>query len=266
MIFAEALGVVLTVLATLLVAGTWLVVGRDRVGAGLRGWRHRLAEVWRHLAVLGVVLMLNKVARDYGPTISWFLDWNLTTLIFRIEGTAPAWIQSLGSPGATVVFGSVYIFGYAFLLVFPFVLYFFHQSPRPLRRTTIAFVVNYAIGVFLYTLFVSYGPRNVMPDLVEPLLFTEFPASKLITSKVNTNTNVFPSLHSSLSTTVAILAWQTRDQYPRWPPIAVPLAGAVLFSTVYLGIHWIIDVVAGVVLGWGSVVAATRLVDGSASA
>ncbi|MFB6133938.1 MAG: phosphatase PAP2 family protein [Halanaeroarchaeum sp.] len=261
MIFAEALGVLLAVLATLLLAGTWVVVGRARVLAGVRRGRDRLSAIWRHLALLGVVLLLNKVARDYGPAISWILEWNLTTLIYRIEGTAPAWIQSLGSPGATVVFGAVYIFGYAFLLVFPFVLYFFHESSRPLRRTTIAFVLNYAVGVFLYTLFVAYGPRNVMPDLVEPLLFTEFPASKLITSRVNTNTNVFPSLHSSLSITVAVLAWQTREQFPRWPPIALPLAGAVLFSTVYLGIHWIIDVVAGVALGLGSVAVATRIVE-----
>jgi membrane-associated phospholipid phosphatase len=243
----------------LLTIATLTIVGSDRLSRGLSDWRGRLRETWRYFAALLAVLGLNKVARDYGPEFSWLLNWNVTGLIYRIEGDAVAAIQSTATPGQTAVFGFAYVYGYAVLLIFPFVAYFVLETGRPLKRTIIAYGINYVVGVACYTVFVSYGPRNLLPDLVSPLLYTEYPLSKVLTSTVNTNTNVFPSLHSSLSATVALLAWQTRGPYPRWPVVAVPLAIGVVYSTMYLGIHWVVDVVAGILLGVGSVVVATRM-------
>jgi membrane-associated phospholipid phosphatase len=51
-----------------------------------------------------------------------------------------------------------------------------------------------------------------------------------------------------LSTTVAGLAYQTRDSYPVWFVVAVALAVSIVGATMYLGIHWATDVLAGFVL------------------
>jgi len=106
----------------------------------------------------------------------------------------------------------------------------------------------YGIGVLCYVVFIAYGPRNLMPEMVESLLYTSWPQSQLLMTQVNTNTNVFPSLHASLSLTVAALAYRTREVYPRWLFVAIFLAANVVVSTMYLGIHWLLDVVAGGVL------------------
>jgi membrane-associated phospholipid phosphatase len=256
----------LAVLAELLVVVTGLitvaaftVVGTDRLEDGAEHWRQRLRGMWRHFAVLAAVLALNKVARDYGPEFSWILNWNVTGLIYRVEGNTVAVVQSIATPELTAFLGFTYVYGYTFLLVFPFLAYFVLEDAWPLERTVVAYSVNYVVGVACYTAFVSYGPRNLLPDMVAPLLYTEYPLSKLLTSRVNANTNVFPSLHASLSTTVAFLSIQTREVYPRWTVVAVPLATAVAFSTMYLGIHWAVDVVAGIVLGVGSVFVADRV-------
>lgn len=261
MILLKVFTSVVVVVGGMVAAGLIGIVGRHRVRRGLRLWRVRVRESWRYVAFLAVVLVVNKFARVYGPRLSWVLDWNVTMLIYRLEGTTVAWIQSVATPPATAVLGFVYLYGYAFLLVFPLVAYFLLADARPFNRTAAAYTLNYAVGVVLYTLFVSYGPRNVLPDLVSPLLFAEYPESKLLTSQINANTNVFPSLHTSLASTVAILSWLTRDRYPRWPLVAIPLALGVVVSTMYLGIHWATDVVAGVLLAVGSVWGANRIVD-----
>jgi membrane-associated phospholipid phosphatase len=153
----------------------------------------------------------------------------------------------------------MYVYGYVFVLTFPLLAYFALDDMQFLRETCVAYTLNYAIGLLWYVAFIAYGPRNLMPDIVEPLLYTSWPEAKMLTTRVNTNTNVFPSLHSSLAATVLLLAYRSREHYPAWLLLAAVFSGSIVVSTMYLGIHWGIDVVAGAVLAVISVRVATNV-------
>jgi len=140
------------------------------------------------------------------------------------------------------------VYGYVYLLVFPLLAYAVLDDSRPLEQLAVAYSVNYALGLVCYVLFVAYGPRNLLGDTVESFLYTHHPQFQFLTSEVNSNTNVFPSLHTSLSATVIGVAYDTRDHYPRWLPIATVLGLTIIGATMYLGIHWGIDVLAGLAL------------------
>lgn len=233
----------------------------DRVTTAIRSPRTRLVEVAPHLGVLGAVLLVNRLFRHLGQELSWIIGWNITGLIYAAENEAVAAIQSVATPWLTAYFSFVYLYGYAFLVVFPVVAYWVLEDPTPLRRTIVAFAANYALGLLCYTLFISYGPRNLLPETVEPLLYVAYPQVQLLTSVVNANTNVFPSLHASLAITVALLSYRTRNRYPGWFLLSVPLAASVVLSTTYLGIHWALDAVAGAVVAAVSVRIADRYHD-----
>jgi hypothetical protein len=125
----------------------------------------------------------------------------------------------------------------------------------------VAYTLNYTIGVVCYILFIAYGPRNWLYPEVRSLMYIHWPQSQIITGEINSNTNVFPSLHSSIALTVVMLANRTRDTYPLWLLVSTPLAICVLIATMYLGIHWGVDVVAGAALAVISVEGAKRLTD-----
>jgi membrane-associated phospholipid phosphatase len=252
---------VLSGVAVLLIGGGIVIVGPDRFQCARRHAGERLRTVGPHLAALAAVLLVNKVARDIGPEVSWIVGINITGAIYAVEGSLVGAIQSLGNPMLTAYFSFVYLVGYVFLLVFPFVAYFALEDLRPFRWTAIAFVLNYGIGLLCYVVFIAYGPRNLIPDLVDPLLYETFPRSQILTGQVNVNTNVFPSLHTSLSLTVVALAWRTRESYPLWTPVATILGGSIAVGTMYLGIHWATDVFAGAILGLGSAALAIRHVE-----
>jgi membrane-associated phospholipid phosphatase len=254
----QVLGVVLTGVVAITIPATWGIVGRQRLQTTARTLRPRLREAAPALGVLLGALLVNKYARDVVPELSWLVGVNVTGLIYRLEGTAVAHLQSLATPALTGYFSAVYLVGYVFLLVFPFIAYLALPNLRPLKSLSIAYVLNYTIGLVCYLVFIAYGPRNLLPGAVDPLLYGTFPQTQILTSEVNVNTNVFPSLHTSLSTTVATFAWWTRDQYPAWTVLAVGLAASVILATMYLGIHWLTDVLAGSVLGYGSAVFAAR--------
>ena len=234
------------------------ILGGDGVRTLLSNVRRRPRELAEPLAVVVAVLLLNKVVRDVAPEVSHLIGWNITGLIYRIEGPFVAHLQSIATPALTAYFSAIYLSGYVFLLIFPFLAYASLDDLDLLWRTAASFAANYTIGILFYTLFVSYGPRNLLPDAVQPLLYSTYPQSQILVSQVNTNTNVFPSLHTSLSVTVALLAWQTRRQYPLWTLVSIPIAASVVFSTMYLGIHWGIDVLAGALMAGGIVELASR--------
>jgi membrane-associated phospholipid phosphatase len=253
---------VVVVLSVLLLATLGFVVGPTQLRRSLSDLPNRLRIGAKPLGVLLAVLLLNSVVRDYGVTLSWIIGTNITDEIFALEGAVVATLQSATPLWLTYYFGYVYVYGYVFLLVFPLLAALITAERPLLRRTAFAYTINYAVGMTCYLLFVAYGPRNTVP-VVQPLLFDLLPRFQLLTSEVNANTNVFPSLHTSLSLTVALLAVDTRETFPRWTPIAVFLAASIVLSTMVLGIHWVTDVVAGAVLAAVSVwlVSSDRLRD-----
>ncbi|NHX36182.1 MULTISPECIES: phosphatase PAP2 family protein [Halolamina] len=224
--------------------------------------RENVRAVGPTAVVLGVLLLANGAVRDVGVELSWLIGVNITGAIHAVEGTFVADLQSIASPELTAYFSFVYVFGYVFLLTFPIVLYALHDDARPLAATLVAYALNYGIGLVCYVLFVAYGPRNFMPGAVESLLFTNWPEVQHLTSQVNENTNVFPSLHTSLSVTVALLAARYRSAAPGWLPIATVGATSVAVATMYLGIHWLTDVLAGIVLAVFSVAVGARVAEG----
>ena len=269
MVLAGVLLNVAAVVSLLILVSAPLVVGRSRFRDLFEQFRPRIRRALPYLAVLGATLVVNSYARQFGPEFSWIFGWNITGLIFDIEGPLVAVIQAAVPAPVVTYFGFMYVYGYVYLLVFPVLAYLALADPRPLRRTVLAYTFNYAIGLACYMVFIAYGPRNLMPDLVDPLLYTNWPRSQLLTSQVNANTNVFPSLHSSLSATVAILAYRTRAEFPLWFTLATVFGVSVTLSTMVLGIHWGIDVVAGLALAVGSVRLADwtdRRVSGEAAA
>lgn len=228
-----------------------LVLSRSHLNNGLEEWNSRIRTAFPFIAFLGGVLLVNALTRSTFHEISWWLGIEITHTILEIEGHLVATVQSaLLSDWATMFFSWIYVYGYVFLLVYPLIIYFLSSKLNAFKSISVAYAANYGLGLILYIVFIGLGPRNMIPHLVEQPIYTEFPHLQLLTSEINEYSNVFPSLHTSLSATVMLFAWHTRTEYPRWVPIAFFLGIAIMVSTVYLGIHWVIDVLAGLVLAW----------------
>ncbi|WP_247731459.1 phosphatase PAP2 family protein [Halovivax limisalsi] len=260
--FTQMLRSVLTNLV-LVVVGLIALVGsvlfsRSQLARTRRELLARLRDAAPIALVLGLVLVANGIVRQHMAGLSWIVGWELTWTFYQLEGGLVPWIQSFRTPALTAVFSYVYVYGYAFLLVFPVVAYLLLADTRPLRVLLTAYTINYTLGPLVYVFVIAYGPRNFA---AESLLYDVYPQYQLLTAEVNRNTNVFPSLHVSLSVTVAVVAYWTRECYPAWWYLGALGSGCIAVATMYLGIHWAIDVAGGVVLAAISLWLADRLVD-----
>lgn len=233
-----------------------LFVSREALTTTLTQLRSRLQITGPVLVVLGVALLINRMMRQSEE--DGIL--RMTSAIRNLEGEFILIFQDFETARLTAYFSFVYVYGYAYMLIFPAVAYFVLSNTRMFRRLLTAYTLNYLIGLSVYLLIAAYGPRQFFGDEMNTVLYDFGPEYQHVTQEVNRNTNVFPSLHTSLAATVGIFAFYTRSEYPYWFVVALILSISVIISTMYLGIHWAIDVVAGLALAAFCVWASDQLV------
>jgi membrane-associated phospholipid phosphatase len=74
--------------------------------------------------------------------------------------------------------------------------------------------------------------------------------------RLDLGANCFPSMHTSVAFAILLLA--LREKSRTYRVMMVTYATAIILSTMVMQVHWVVDVLAGLALGW----AAVRLTDG----
>jgi len=247
------LGPTLALVAVFALVTGWVEHARQALEGDLKA---RALELLPYAGILAAVLLFNAVVRPRVDEFSSAFALNFTHEIHAFEGNLVAHLQALVPEPMFLYFSAVYVIGYGALLLYPPIAYVVLDDLVKPAMLFVAYAVNYFVGALCYIVFSVFGPRNKQVGQVRQPLFEEFPEVMYITSAINTNSNAFPSLHTSMAVMVLIFAWYTRDEYPRWLAIAAVIAPSVVIATMALGIHWFTDVVAGVGLAMLSVGAA----------
>jgi len=129
------------------------------------------------------------------------------------------------------------------------------EARRFIFTLSVCFYVSYA-GYFTVP---AYGPRTALADLHTVPLDTH-PVANAINRTINelehTKLDAFPSGHTMITVAVLIVAWR-RARKLFW--VLLPIALALIFSTMYCRYHYVVDVLAGIVLAFATVPLGDRL-------
>lgn len=172
---------------------------------------------------------------------------NYAGYILMIEGDTVSYFQSSISPLLTYTVSFVYLVIFAFLLIFTFLILVFTCNLKALQEFTIAFIIIYLVAFPFYIFFpvkvTGYTLSNMLPLLYE--------LNPIIAQGLRfcdpTLDNCFPSLHAALSI-MALLVVIFSSDLKGYKFFALVSTIAIQFSILYLGIHWITDLIGGVVL------------------
>jgi membrane-associated phospholipid phosphatase len=128
---------------------------------------------------------------------------------------------------------------------------------RYIFTLSVCFYVSYA-GYFTIP---AFGPRTALAEAHTVPLETT-PVARAISLTINqleyTKLDAFPSGHTMITVAVVIVAWR-RLRWLFW--VLLPVATLLIVSTVYCRYHYLVDVIAGIVLAFAAVPLGDRLYD-----
>lgn len=198
-----------------------------------------------HIIALVAILVLNNVELKIENAMN--LQWDFTPLIHSFEGNFVHHFQQwFRNDGVTVVVGFFYIVIFQALLLSSLSIYTAENKNQMVYATIYAVIINYVIAIPFYLFFPvnevwSYAPAHVQFLMLD--IYPNFEQQYRALSGLN---NCFPSLHTSVSVTLAIMAIRSGNK--RWAVFTTISAAIIVFSIFYLGIHWLTDMIGGLVL------------------
>jgi len=205
--------------------------------------------------ILGVVAFHLLEVNVIDPPVTQLIGTNYAPAIHALEDNAVYWFTQHWTPLLVYFFVFIYILFYPFTLWFSPVYFMLTDQRKTMKTFVYGFILLYAFTLpfylFLpitnvYTYFGSTSALNTVIPGVEEFFYA-----------TTTSNNSFPSLHVAMAFLIANSIALTKNR--RFTYIAYFSAICVLCSVIYLGIHWIIDVIGGILISFGSFYLAKRL-------
>ncbi|MFV9510920.1 phosphatase PAP2 family protein [Tepidibacillus sp. LV47] len=204
---------------------------------------------------LFLILYFNKMEQIFEKNID---VGDFTPVIQQLEGNGIYFIQQFFlNDTLTYIFTFFYIIVFPAMMVSSLVVYI-NEDHRLFYAVIYALMLNYIIAIPFYLFFpiyeVWYFDHHV--QFLIPQVYPNFELEYRPFSGINNN---FPSLHTSISVSLAIIALRYKNLL--FSKITLFSAIIIVFSTLYLGIHWLLDMVAGVILAFIASQTGLRLSD-----
>ncbi|OXM15385.1 phosphatase PAP2 family protein [Paenibacillus herberti] len=185
---------------------------------------------------------------------------DFTHVVQRFEGGFVEGFQQLFyAPWLTPFLAFFYIVVFQSVLVASLAIYMYQdRSGRQFTAVCYAVMINYLVAIPFY-LFLPVNEVWAHDPNVKFYMLEAFPAFETMYRGLSGLDNCLPSLHTSISVTMALLA--ARSGNKRWAWFAGINAAIIIFSIFYMGIHWLTDMLGGLVLATFAVALAYRLAD-----
>ncbi|HXX65937.1 MAG TPA: phosphatase PAP2 family protein [Polyangiaceae bacterium] len=228
-------------------------------------WGSAASSLIYRLAVLGAVLASFFQLREILPAVSpWAEDARIYALDLRVFGFEPClWMDRFVSRRTTEWFAFFYFFYFLILTVHILPMLLIERDTRLLGSFSVGALLVFLTAHLVYMAVPGWGPYwYLRASFGHPLVGGTF--WRLVREAVEAGgaqKDIFPSLHTAAPTFLAIFSFGHRNRAPfkyTWGPMAF-FATQIIIATMFLRWHYLLDVVAGVILAVAAFLFARRI-------
>lgn len=237
-------GKLLTTYYLLAAAITALALYRKRTALVKSGFYLHTA-----LTVITILMIFNSLG-DLIPGIwSRTFDDVLIKIDYALFGVHPTvWMERMISPRLTALLQCAYI-SYYFIPISLGVVLIAKGKHNEFEDALFGIVLCFYLSYFGYLLVPAVGPRFTLDhmqttDLQAGPFIQEIQA--VLNGLEHNKTDAFPSGHTAVALMTLYYAWKKKENV--LSAVLLPVVLGLIFSTVYLRYHYVIDVMAGIAL------------------
>jgi membrane-associated phospholipid phosphatase len=198
---------------------------------------------------------MKSVVFYFEETIENLFAINYTPMIHAFEGNSVFWVQhSLYHPAMTFLMAVVYIGSFLFIMTFSLALFAYLDRMKAASKLIFLYVVLFFLTVPFYLLVIVYTPsypKMFYPGAesiirgMEPLLYNYGPNVNNFFINYDTFNNCFPSMHIGYPAATIFFLFLNVRGFRRYKLFLIAALGFIAVAIVYLGIHWLTDIVGG---------------------
>lgn len=241
------------------VGGCTVCRGATILPAKLRGLLYRV--------MLGYIAVANYLMlRDLLALVSpHSLDAMLVDIDTAMFGVVPAlWLERLNHRPIVEWFSFFYFSYFWICATYLVVVLGTVRDKRAKTEFTLGCFIVLSVGQLLYSQVPGFGPITHMEaQFAGPVNGGRFWGYVWDTVQAGSAMkDIFPSIHTAMPTWITFFAWRQARRDPRWkwPARVTTFAAAnIVFSTVFLRWHYVIDVFAGLTLAGAVTIISPKL-------
>ena len=201
-----------------------------------------------YILIISVVVIIHMLEVNIiDPIVTEWVGYDYANTIQSIEGDIVFWFSQHWTPVLLYFFVIMYIAVYPFTLWFAPTYFLITDQKKAMKSLAYGLLLIYLIALpfFLFVPITNVYTFHGANSALETVL----PSVESFFYSTTTNNNCLPSLHTAMTILVAYSVSLTGNK--KFTYFAYFCTISVIISVIYLSIHWISDVICGVLLAVG---------------
>lgn len=221
----------------------------------IEGFIDMFRRYWAHMIVVFSVYLWKDILDGLDRILMANTQLDMTPYVYAIEGDIVLWVQEgFRNDLLDVILTHFYVMGFMTATFASFVYPIYFDDRHMADRVSLSMFWVYILAIPFYLFFNVRVTGDYIP-LMETIAYDLTPEIHNWFTRIAPFTNGMPSLHIGLPFAIwlTMTRWDEDGRWLRFRRFLVIFLALTAFSIIYLGIHWAIDIIGGMIVAIAAV-------------
>tara|TARA_B100000900_G_scaffold62332_1_gene47812 strand:+ start:1872 stop:3980 length:2109 start_codon:yes stop_codon:yes gene_type:complete len=226
----------------------------------IEGFIDMFRRYWAHMIVVFSVYLWKDILDGLDRVLMANTQLDMTPYVYAIEGDIVLWIQeAFRTSLLDVILTHFYVMGFMTVTFASFVYPIYFDDRHMADRVSLSMFWVYVLAIPFYLFFNVRVTGDYIP-LMETVAYDLTPEIHNWFTRIDPFTNGMPSLHIGLPFAIwlTMTRWDEDGRWMKFRRLLVVFIALTAFSIIYLGIHWVMDILGGMIVAVASVAITER--------